>query len=81
MATDCDYGPRELITNETGRLVPKGDVTSIADAMYELLTSDGLTARLGSNAKRFVEANYSTNKIVQQWTKVLTEAAGRGDIL
>ena len=81
VATDCDYGPRELITADTGRLVPAGDAHAIADAMSELLSCAELSVKLGDNAKRFVERYHSTDKIIQQWTKLFMDAAGQGDTL
>ena len=57
VATDCDYGPREVI-QEPGRdgfLVPVGDAAALADRAVALLQSPDLRERVGQAARRSVE--------------------------
>lgn len=41
VATDCDYGPGEIITRgKNGILIPVGDYKSMAEAIEDLLTDN-----------------------------------------
>jgi len=54
VATDCPFGPRELLgSDERGLLVPRGDVPGLAAAVVALLADTGLRARLVGAAKAF----------------------------
>ncbi|MDN3294695.1 glycosyltransferase family 4 protein [Streptomyces ficellus] len=58
VSTDCDYGPREIITDgEDGLLVPVGDVDAIAHALLKLIDDPRLRRRMGAaalvNGRRF----------------------------
>lgn len=52
VATDCDYGPREIITDgKNGRLLPVGDVKGISKSLVELLRNKELRDRMSVHAK------------------------------
>lgn len=51
VATDCDHGPREIVTDgEQGFLVPVGDSTAVAAALLRLVGDEELRRRLGAAA-------------------------------
>jgi glycosyltransferase involved in cell wall biosynthesis len=54
VSTDCDFGPREVITRpgEDGYLVPVGDAAGLADRATALLTDDALRDRIAAEARR-----------------------------
>jgi glycosyltransferase involved in cell wall biosynthesis len=57
VSTDCDFGPREVIT-EAGRngfLAPVGDAAALAEYALQLLANDELRARVGLEALRSVQ--------------------------
>ena len=51
ISTDCDYGPRELISDgENGLLVPIEDPAALAAAMQKLATDSDLLEKIARNA-------------------------------
>lgn len=53
VATDCPYGPREIITHpDQGCLVPPGDAAALADAVLALLADPARAAMLRSEGRR-----------------------------
>ena len=53
VATDCDFGPREVIRpGVDGWLVPVGDASALARRVIELLDDPALRDRLAGEAKR-----------------------------
>lgn len=59
VATDVP-GCRDLVLDgETGLLVPPGDAVVLADALLKLLRDKALRERLGTAARRHVEAHFS----------------------
>jgi glycosyltransferase involved in cell wall biosynthesis len=56
VATDCNYGPREIITSgHDGFLVPVGDAERIAERVSELLVDDALATRMSAAARASAE--------------------------
>lgn len=57
VATDCDFGPREVITapDVDGFLVPVGDAAGLARHAAALLESPGLRDQVGAAARRSVQ--------------------------
>lgn len=67
VSTDCPSGPREILCDgQFGRLVPVGDATALAEAMYLSLTSSHDTAALKVRAQDF-----SIDKAVDQYEELL----------
>lgn len=60
-------GNSELVNEERGRLVPAGDELSFADAVQQLLSEPLLRQQLGSSARRFVEQNFSLDRVRQSY--------------
>jgi glycosyltransferase involved in cell wall biosynthesis len=50
----------ELVTPETGRLVPQRDPIALADALEPLLRDHDLRRAVGGRAREHVRANFST---------------------
>jgi len=80
VATDCDYGPREILDDgNDGRLVPVGDVDAMADALAMQLTRPRIAAGdLPSHVQepRQVAAQYLEAMLGGQWQNRV--AAWRG---
>ena len=67
---DCDYGPREIITDGVdGYLVPLGNVEMFADRVCQLIENPLLRQKMGQagilSSKRF-----SPEIIMPQWDKL-----------
>lgn len=67
VATDCEYGPGEIITDgENGLLVPTGDEIQLAKAIETLIRDKSFRIRLSRNGKRR-SLDFSCDKIVSQY--------------
>ncbi len=73
ISTDCDYGPRDMITDHVnGLLVPVGDVQALTDAMAELAEDPELARNLGEKAAG-VRDTYAPEIIGRQWMDLIEE--------
>ena len=64
IATDCPYGPREILADgKYGLLVPPGDEEALAKAILSLLREPDTRRRLGRKAKKRAE-DFSVEKII-----------------
>ncbi|MFI9305261.1 glycosyltransferase [Streptomyces triculaminicus] len=76
IATDCPYGPREILTDGTdGVLVPLDDsdaVDAYADALLKLTGDAELRARLGA-AARTAAHRYEPSAIAQRYEQLFEE--------
>jgi glycosyltransferase involved in cell wall biosynthesis len=71
-------GLREsVIDGETGRLVPYGDASRLADALGALAADPAEVARLGAAARRFAEG-FSWDRAADLTEAHLAEVAGQG---
>jgi glycosyltransferase involved in cell wall biosynthesis len=67
IAFDCECGPSEIITdNETGLLIPAGDVEKLSEALKKLMNDTSLRKQMGENACAGVHRFYVEN-IMPQW--------------
>jgi len=70
IATDCQTGPREIISNnENGVLVPVDDSRALANRMSMLMADPVLRERLSANAED-VRHQYSPDTIFKRWESV-----------
>jgi glycosyltransferase involved in cell wall biosynthesis len=75
VAFDCPTGPAEILTPETGRLVPAGDVDGLARVMVELLQSPELRQRMAFAAIARSRAVFSPQGHLQRWTALVRDVA------
>lgn len=73
VAFDCPTGPAEILSPETGRLVPAGDTSAFAAALVELLSSASLRANMGRAAIARSRAIFSPQEHERRWTALLRE--------
>jgi len=66
VATDVG-GNSELISTDTGVLVPHLAEKPLADAIIQLLRDSGLRAKLGQNARQFARDNFALEKISREY--------------
>ncbi len=57
-------GVADVVTPDTGRLVPAGDSAAMAAAIAELAADAGLRARLGAAAREHVTARFSAERLL-----------------
>jgi glycosyltransferase involved in cell wall biosynthesis len=73
IATDCDYGPREIIhSGEDGILVPVGDVEGLAREISRLLSDDSERLRIGMAGKQRAYA-FDSQKICLEFERVFED--------
>jgi glycosyltransferase involved in cell wall biosynthesis len=75
VAFDCPTGPAEIISAETGIVVPPGDTQALADALLRLLADAPLRERMGQAAIARSAAVFSPARHVQQWTALVRRVA------
>jgi glycosyltransferase involved in cell wall biosynthesis len=76
VASRCPSGPAEIIEDaRTGLLVPPEDPSALAAAIEKLMLDEKLRFSLGA-AAREVREKYSTDRIVECWSRALAEALG-----
>ena len=76
VATDCPYGPAEIIVPEkTGILVPPGDAESLAAAMIRLLTDPPSRHAMGKAARKRARSLFSAHQIVPTLEELFEQAA------
>lgn len=73
VATDCSFGPRELIgNNEFGLLVPVKDYKKMAEAIHLLLLNENLRLRIIKKAKEKIYP-FFIDYAVAQYEKIINE--------
>lgn len=74
IATDCDYGPREMFVDESeGYLVSVDDVDALAKKMILLMSDSELRSNMGNNAKIGVQ-RFSVHEVMRQWGTIIQNA-------
>ena len=69
-------GVRDMIEHDATGWLSATEPGPLADALRALFDDDALRARLGGNARRFVERNFSIDSAVDAKLAVLRDAAG-----
>ncbi len=75
VAFDCPTGPADVLTPETGVLVPREDVDALATALISLLREPLRRAAMGRAAIARSRAAFSPERQWDAWAEVVSEAA------
>ena len=70
-------GYRDVMSDDTGLLVPPGDVEALVDAVAELLGNEERRRLLGTNARALAQERYGWDGIAEQLVSVYERALGR----
>jgi glycosyltransferase involved in cell wall biosynthesis len=66
-------GNRDTVRDgETGFVVPRKEVSAIAEALEKLLSDPAMRRRMGSRARQDIETNYSFNGVASQVETVVS---------
>ncbi|NUQ91934.1 MAG: glycosyltransferase [Gemmatimonadaceae bacterium] len=65
-----------VLDEETGLLVPPGDVAALAAALERLARDPSFARRLGESGQRFVAEKFSWAAIVERWMAVYSRVSG-----
>lgn len=72
VSVDCDYGPREIITNGyNGLLVENHNIRKLSEAMNRMIDDRELYTRCKANAQKSV-LHLDPGNIIRQWKEILT---------
>jgi glycogen(starch) synthase len=78
--TPVGAGPEIIGANERGRIVAPGNVDAIVDAISELVTDEGLGARLGAAGNAYMREHMHVPAIVARHEAVYERVAGEAAI-
>jgi glycosyltransferase involved in cell wall biosynthesis len=78
VATDVPGCREVVIPHETGLLAKVKDVSSLAGCLRTLLLDRAEQQRLGTNARRLVESEFSTDRIIRETLLVYSKLQGDG---
>jgi glycosyltransferase involved in cell wall biosynthesis len=74
VATDCPYGPREIISDgQNGMLVPPANASALAEAILRVLSDEVLSKRLSSEGKKRAE-DFDAHRIAAAYEAVFVKA-------
>ena len=68
-------GYRDVMTDETGVLVPPGDPEALAGAVAGLLADEPRRERLGASARRLAQERYSWDDVARRLEAIYRELA------
>ena len=78
VAFDCPTGPREILGDDTGLLVPAQDVPGLAAALLRLLADPGLRARMAQAAITRSHTHFSPARHFAAWAALVQQVADSG---
>lgn len=80
IATDCNFGPREVIAapGEGGFLVPVGDAPALADRALRLLADERLHATVAAAGRRSAQ-RFATRASMERYEAVLSPGPRAGE--
>tara|TARA_B100001059_G_C17836435_1_gene588500 strand:+ start:3917 stop:4999 length:1083 start_codon:yes stop_codon:yes gene_type:complete len=74
---DCDYGPSEVLANESGVLIENGNVYAFSSKLEELMAEPQIRRLLSQRAKKRAKAFHLTS-ITHQWIHLINEIVKYG---
>ncbi|BDA70170.1 glycosyl transferase, group 1 [Calothrix sp. PCC 7716] len=81
VATDVGGIPETVLDNETGFLVPPNNPEALSAAMQKLMDMPQVDRlEMGKKGRKYVLANYSTNKIVDKWEELYWKILNKHNI-
>ena len=75
VAFDCPTGPRDIVADDTGVVVPAGDCAALAGAVVALLGDPERRARMGRAAIARSRSLFSRERQVASWAALIGEVA------
>ena len=73
LATRCDFGPEEIVSDGHDGLLVGPDAQSLASGLDRLLGDESLRQQLGGSARSVVE-RFSTARVLPMWDEVVAGA-------
>jgi glycosyltransferase involved in cell wall biosynthesis len=66
VAYDCDGAREVCLDNETGFLLPPGDLTGLTNRLSELARDPSLRDRLGQRGRQYVQERFGVERMVDE---------------
>jgi len=77
VATDCDFGPRDLIVSgKNGILVECNSMAAVVTALTQLMDNESERTRLGNAASEIIDV-YPLERVVLSWLKLIHSTCSR----
>ena len=76
VAFDCECGPREIVSPNTGVVVPDKDIDAFSQALEKLITNENLRKSMGAAAVLEVRRFYC-DSIMPKWIELFTKIINR----
>lgn len=73
ISTDCNYGPGEIINDDSGILVEHDDFQAVTEAMIWCLDNPVEVKRMGERARTRILNNFSRKLVSDSWMKLVEE--------
>jgi len=77
VATEVAGIPDIVRDGETGYVVKPRDINALANKIIELITSEELREKMGANARRLVEEEFSYDKVIPQISALIKKVASK----
>ena len=71
VAFDCPHGPKELLADNRGWLVPNGDIKALSEQIEYVLSHEREATERAMHAQTYARATYSEKSIMPQWVKLI----------
>lgn len=66
-------GAKDIINDNNGKIVPKGDVQSLSDEIYNLIIHKDLREQKGKNGRKLIVSKYQLNHQADAYIKLFQE--------
>ncbi|MDA8744738.1 glycosyltransferase [Rubripirellula amarantea] len=73
VSTDCPHGPKEIISDSTGVLVPVDDLDAIVNSVHSLLRVPDRLVEMGNAARKRIAKEFDHDLVVDKWCELLRE--------
>jgi glycosyltransferase involved in cell wall biosynthesis len=81
IAYDCDGAKEVCLENETGFLLPPGDLSGLTERILRLANDAALRERLGQRGRQFVKERFGVERMVDDLHRLYLELAEKHQIL
>ena len=75
VAFDCPHGPSELLDDERGWLVPKGDIEALSRQIAYAMTHPQEAEQRARKAQQFAQQTYSEKNIMPLWLQIINRTS------
>ena len=67
---ECPCGPKDIVKDDFGTLVPNGDIVGLASSLMEWMSNENRRIKGGKTARKFALC-YTQEKVMKEWVSLL----------